>query len=195
MRILFTLVLLVLAAPKAYCADFCALTVDILKADGSPANLTPMKFIDPAGKVISDETVEGPVLRICDFGFGRYKLVLGFEHCYPVAFENLRLRLDESIHLVARLNSCSADRFPGNTCAVYLRVRDSNGGPVKGAVLSWTANTPGAASDDMGRVGAFLVGGESTNASVSKEGFKSQTLSLKCVNSEDLEREVALEPH
>lgn len=179
---------------RARAAEFCALTVDIIRPDGSPARFTPVRFLDPAGKALLDETVESSTLRICDFGFGPHTLVIGHSYCHPVAFEGLRLRLDEPIHLIARLNTCSRDRWPGNLCSVYLRVRDAGGGRIGGALLRWNAPTPGATSDSMGRLAAFLVGGDKTTATVSKVGYVTSTLSLACAGSEDIEIEVVLEP-
>lgn len=194
MRTLIFMLVLLSAGANARGADFCALTVDLVGADGSPARLTFTRFIAPDGTVILEQVVEGPTLRICDFGFGEHKLVLGSGNCYPITFEGLRLRLDEPIHLIAQLNWCSRERFPGGLCSVYLRIRGPSGSPIDGATLTWTASTKGGSSDAMGRLGAFLVGGESTMATVNKPGYVPETFGLSCRGSEDIEKQVSLEP-
>ncbi len=76
MRTLIFILVLLSAGANARGADFCALTVDIVSPDGSPALMTFARFIAPDGRVVLDKIVEGPTLRICDFGFGEHKLVL-----------------------------------------------------------------------------------------------------------------------
>jgi hypothetical protein len=154
--------------------------------------MTFARFIAPDGSVVLDKIVEGPTLRICDFGFGEHKLVLGSGNCYPLTFEGLRLRLDQPIHLIAQLNWCSRERFPGNLCSVYLRIRGPNGSPIDDATLTWNASTKGGSSDAMGRLGAFLVGGQSTRATVNKTGYLPETFELSCRGSEDIEKQVSL---
>ena len=68
---------------------FCALTVDLLAENGAPSRLTPVRLIDPSGKTVFDQQVDGPVVRICDFGFGPHKLAVGYGFCYPVTISNL----------------------------------------------------------------------------------------------------------
>jgi hypothetical protein len=155
--------------------------------------LTFARFIAPDGRVILEKIVQGPTLQICDFGFGEYKLVLGYGNCYPLTFGGLRLRLDEPIHLIAQLNWCSREP-PGNLCSVYLRIYGPNTSPIDAATLTWTASTEGGSSDAMGRLGAVLVGGESTKATVSKPGYLPETFGLSCKASEDIERQVSLRP-
>ena len=175
-------------------ADFCGLTVDIINPDGGPARLTEAKFFAPDGRLVLEKNVEGPTLQICDFGFGEHKLVLGSGNCFPLAFEGLRLRLDEPIRLIAHLNWCSKERFPGNLCSVYLRIRGPEGSPISGAALTWAANTKGGLSDALGRLGAVLVGGESTTATVVKPGYSPEVFRLRCEASQDIEMQVTLRP-
>lgn len=191
--------LLVLAAtvakPSAVAAkDFCALTVGLLDSRGAPAKLTPVQLIDPSGKIVFDEQIEGPTARICDFGFGPHSLVVGYGFCYPVTISNLRLRVGRPIHLTVRLNACPPDNWGGSLCQVYLRVHESSGAAVPGARLARGDGTSDNLSDQYGRVQAFLVSGSSVAATISKDGYTSQHLSLRCAHSEDIESEVILKP-
>ena len=68
----------------AAAGEFCALSVSISTHDGRPARLTPVLLMDSSGKRVFDEQADGSELRICDFGFGPHKLVIGYGFCYPV---------------------------------------------------------------------------------------------------------------
>jgi len=187
-------VLIVALGRHANAADFCALTVDILDSTGGPARLTHVQLVDPAGKVVFQDQVAGSTLRICDFGFGEHKLVVGNPLCYPNTVGGLRLRLDEPIHLTVRLNWCPRDRFASNLCNVYLRIRDPAGKPLPEATLLWDQMSARPLSDDMGRVGAPLVSGQSVVATVSKQGYSTETIPISCKEGEAIEREVLLKP-
>ena len=193
--------LLVMAAtltePSAVAAkDFCALTVELVDSHGAPAKLTPVRLIDSSGRTVFDEQIEGPTVRICDFGFGLHRLVAGYGFCYPVTISNLRLGMGRPIHLTVRLNACPPDIWGGSLCDGYLRVREPSGAAVPGARLRLApANgTSDSLSDQYGRVESFLVGGSSAVATISKEGYGAQHMSLRCTQSEEIEREVLLTP-
>src|SRR5258707_913557 len=64
--------------------DFCALSVDLVFHDGTPAKLQPVRLLDPAGNTVFDQQPGDSTVRICDFGFGPHKLVVGYKFCYPV---------------------------------------------------------------------------------------------------------------
>ena len=185
-----TVVTISAAATKA----FCALTLDVLDSGGAPAKLTPVKLIDSSGAIVFDQQVEGSTVRICDFGFGPHRLVVGYGRCYPATISNLRLRMGRPIHLTVRLNACPPDNWGGSLCDVYLRVREPSGAPVAGAGLALGDDGSNSLSDQYGRVESFLVGGSSAVATISKEGYGSQHLTLRCTQSEDIEKEVLLTP-
>ena len=176
--------------------DFCALTVELADSQGAPAKLTPVRLIDSSGKTVFDEQIEGPTVRICDFGFGLHRLVAGYGFCYPVTISNLRLGMGRPIHLTVRLNACPPDIWGGSLCDGYLRVREPSGAAVPGTRLRLApANgTSDSLSDQYGRVESFLAGGSSAVATISKEGYDSQHVSFRCAHSEDIEKEAILAP-
>src|SRR5260370_549074 len=75
--------------PRPAAEGFCGLSVGLLSSDGSPARLTPVRLVDPSGKTVYDEQVEGPTFQICDFGFGPHTLIIGYGFCYPVTISGL----------------------------------------------------------------------------------------------------------
>ena len=178
----------VLAAEK-----FCALTVELLDRDGAPAKLTPVQLIGPSGEIVFNDQVSGSKLRICDFGFGLHKLVVGPSYCHPITISGLRLRLGKPMDLTVRMNGCPPDIWGGSLCSVYLRVREPTGARVEGSSLSFGPSEPAVVTDEFGRVGNSLVAGSSISATLSKVGYVSQHFSLSCKQSEDIEREVVLE--
>jgi hypothetical protein len=66
------LALTILCSAMSFAETFCALTLNLQKSDGEPRSRTWVHLIDPAGRVEKQELVQGPSLRICDFGFGAY---------------------------------------------------------------------------------------------------------------------------
>jgi hypothetical protein len=189
-----SVVLIIMLGQRAKAVDFCALTVDIQDSTGGPAKLTHVQLVDPTGKVVFQDQVEGSTLRICDFGFGEHKLVVGNPRCYPNTVSGIRLRLDEPIHLTVRLNWCPRDHFAGNLCSVYLRVQDQAGKPVPQATLSWDRISAKALSDEVGRVEAPLVSGQSVVATVSKSGYSTETIPISCTDGRAVELRVLLRP-
>jgi hypothetical protein len=191
----------IIAGPRLTAAssatDFCALTVDFMDHQGRPARLTPVQLMDPSGKVVFDKQVEGPSMRICDFGFGAHQLLVGYSFCYPVRISGLRLVLGNPIHLTVRLNKCPPDTWYGKVCRTYLRVRDQAGAHVQGVRVLWGTHERPGVTDGFGRVESYLLEGTFTQATLSKEGYLPETVSLACPESGEIEKEVVLQraPH
>jgi hypothetical protein len=108
-RLLLWSIAALLSVASAKSEVFCALTVQVLFQDGSPARLQPARLTDPSGKIVFDEQIENSSFSICDFGIGAHKLTVGYGFCYPVTISGIRLRLGRPIHLVVRLNQCPPD--------------------------------------------------------------------------------------
>jgi hypothetical protein len=115
--------------------DFCALTVDIAAADGRTIRSTAVELIDPNGKVVF-QTISGPTLQICDFGFGRHRLRVGANERYPVVAENVRLVMSQPLHLKVFLPEGGAACGGRIFCPVYLRVKDDQGAPIRDVTVT-----------------------------------------------------------
>lgn len=177
----------------AFAEDFCALSVEVQFHDGSPARLTPVRLVDPSGKVVFDEQAEKSTFRICDFGFGPHSLVVGYGFCYPTTVSGLELHLGRPIHLMVRLNECPPHVSRGS-CSVYLRARSPSGSALENVSVSWGTGGPPGATDAYGRVGTSLVGPATTTAILTKEGYIPESIALHCTKSEGIEREIVLKP-
>ncbi len=179
------------ASPPA--GEFCALSVEIHDQKDQPARLTPVQLVDPSGRTVFDEQVEGSTVRICDFGFGPHQLRVGYSFCYPITISGLRLILGRSIHLTVRLNQCPPDIWYGRLCRVYLRVREQAGAQARGVNVAWGTNEPPGMTDQFGRVESYLLEGQSTQARLSGGGYVTESVPLECPESEQvIEKEVVL---
>lgn len=170
--------------------DYCALIVDLQSANGSPAKSVPVRLYDPQGKLVLDELSSGPRVRVCDFGFGPHSLQIGYNHCFPTTFPNLRLRLGRPISLSVRLQRCEPDTWEGS-CSLYLRISDGADRPLEGVALLIDRKTVGL-SDPFGRVEGFFLD-QTVKAKVAKTGYGSQELELHCSQGEVFERALRLE--
>lgn len=172
--------------------EVCALTVNIVDAEGEPIHSTWAELIGPSGRVeVSKMT--GPILRICDFGFGRHTLRIGTNACFPTVIEGLRLSLGVPIRLKVLLNDCPWGDGGRSGCRISLRVQDPDHRPVGGAKVS-PANPKSSFTDAYGRFEVLLSAPGHWTFSVLKAGFAPSSLEIKCVDREDIEREVTLQP-
>jgi hypothetical protein len=175
---------------NASAAEFCALSIRIITPEGRPARLTPVKLLDPSGKVIFDEQVETSEVQICDFGFGAHTLVVGYRYCHPVSISGLVLHLDEPLRLTVQLNQCSNDVWRDG-CLVYLRIRDPSGSPVENATLVSSSVVP-SSSDRFGRVTGNILKGNSSVV-LKKAGYVELRIPLACPASEEIDKEIIFE--
>ena len=183
-----------LSGGSAAAEEFCALSLDILFHDGSPAKRQPVRLKDSSGKVVFDEQAENSKLLICDFGFGEHELIVGYNRCYPITISGLRLRLGQPIHLTVRLNECPPDVWGGSSCSLYFRVREPEGRKIQGVGVSLGRGSLPSITDSFGRAGSTLLGGTTTVATLSKEGYVPEHVPVHCAHSEDIDREVVLKP-
>jgi len=170
---------------------FCALRVRIISSDGTPARLTPVRLIDPVGKVVFDQQVENSELSICDFGFGPHKLAVGYGFCYPTTISGIELRMGHTINLIVRLNECAPDLWRSG-CSLYFRIRETTGSPLEGVSVSLGAERIDGTTDRFGRIEGFLMTGTSATALIKKQGFTTETTTTRCEASEEIEKDVAM---
>jgi hypothetical protein len=188
--VLLSCVFLSAVGAAAQPRDYCALSVELQSSDGSPARLTPVRLLDPSGKAVFDEQVDGSTFEICDFGFGEHTLIVGYKFCHPTTISKLQLRFDDPIRLTVRLQPCQRDVWNGG-CEMYLRLRDS-AGPLGGVSVVWENGVPSSISDRFGRVHTLLPPKTSTTIHIAKDGFEAQETALSCLPEERIEREVTL---
>ena len=172
-------------------ADTCALTLQLFSYDGRPASNAWVELRDSEDKVVLRTLMEGPTLRICDFGFGPHSLRVGASWGLPVTVSNLRLLLKAPLNIKVVLNSTNYTGGMGSGCLLYLRVADRAGQPVPGADIL-QSNFPGtsAKADSFGRYQA-LYGG-TNEIVVRKEGYEDSRTVVACKDREQLDRGVVI---
>jgi hypothetical protein len=173
----------------AEAAETCAVTARIESKDGRPNNMTWIELVDGSGKVVLNQLVDGPVLRICDFGFGPHTLRVGTNECLPISVENLRVDLNNPLDLRVTVSPCGY-RSMRTGCLAYFRLVDTEGAPIPEVRLSSANYVKEQRTDSYGRWQG-LFGGVHEFTFV-KPGFKPSTVGVKCEHQEEVDKEVVL---
>src|SRR5690242_8321407 len=103
--------------------DTCAVTVNVRLANGLPIQSILVDILDAEHRIEYTKQVQGPVIKVCDLGFGKHQLRIGSNECHPVVLENIEFMPGNPIQLEAILNDCAFGESSGNVCRVYLRVK------------------------------------------------------------------------
>jgi len=188
---LWRFVCLQLASPLASAEDFCAVTLHVAGVDGVPVTSTWIALEDANGKTIRKEMTEGPIIKICDFGFGAHTLRVGTNKCLPVAISNLQLVIGLPLKLEVILNNCGYREQFRTGCFLYLRVADTDGHPIPvvGFSPKLDINRP-ARTDSYGRF-QTLFGGDDA-LTLTKEGFAPATVKVSCRDREQVDKEIVM---
>jgi hypothetical protein len=192
----FTIILLSglclqLGSRRALAEDFCAVTLKVTGAKGEPIRSTWIELVDPSGRIVRREMMEGSEHKICDFGFGPHTLRVGTNECLPVAVSNLRLVLGYPITLNVTLNPCGYREQMRNACFVYFRTVDEDHSPIPGVSFSprLNINIPNL-TDGFGRwQGLFRAGHDLT---FTKRGFAPTVTHIQCKETEWIDVEVVM---
>lgn len=179
-----------LIIPAARAEDFCAVTLNVVAADGRPITSTWIDLVDPSGNVVRREQMHGSTLRICDFGFGPHELRVGTNECLPVTISNIRLVFGSPLFLNVTLNACSFRERMGNACLLYFRVTDEAGRPVPAAEFSPRFPAQEPRVDSFGRFQS-LFGGTQDFTFVAP-GFQPTTVRAQCKETEEIDQMVVM---
>jgi hypothetical protein len=179
-----------MSAPLAYAEDFCAVTLNVTKWDGSPSGAW-IELLDPAGKIVRKESFTESAHQICDFGFGPHTLRVGTNSCLPVAISNIRVVFGFPLNLHVRLDGCGYQEQMRNACLLYLRIVDEFGKPIPEVGFSpiLVLNIP-QRTDSYGRYQSLFKGNHDTT--FTKPGYESATVHLQCRDTEEVDKEVVL---
>lgn len=189
MRHISKLVALFAFACVLQAAEFCALTVVIVDYDGIPVKRTWAELTDQHGAVQVRTLTEGPILQICDFGFGPHTLRVGTNECLPVAVSNLRLVMGAPLRIKVVLNPCGYSRSFRSGCLLYLRISDSQQQPIRDVEIVGRA-VPRGKTDRYGRYQALM--GSDPDITITKEGYKSESIRVSCAGTEQHDIQVTL---
>jgi hypothetical protein len=182
----------VLLQPRVRAEEFCALTLNIVDSDGLPIRRTWVQLLDESGAG-PYTMMEGPTLRICDFGFGPHTLRVGTNECLPITISNLRVVIGSPLRLNVIMNSCGYMDIRRTTCLLYLRVVDTEGNAVPGADLLLRPIPevqPETKTDSYGRYQGLFRG--SRDVIVTKEGFEPGRAHVQCSGTEELDIKITM---
>jgi hypothetical protein len=192
-RLLLLGLLAIMLRSEVSAQDFCAVTATISDSAGRPIYRTWVQLEDSEGRVVF-RTQSGPLLEICDFGFGPHTLRVGTNTCLPVAISNLTVTLGYPIRLAVVLNSCPLYPVPGNYCPAMLRVVARNGNPIGGVLIHAGFLKAPIVADGYGRADLRISRGTSQEITISHPDFRSKTLRLTCSGIESLDQQIVLDP-
>jgi len=171
--------------------DFCALTLRVTGPMGEPSRSTWIELDDASGRVVWRDAMQGPDLKICDFGFGPHTLRVGTNECLPVAISNLRVVFGFPLSLHVILDGCGYREQMRKGCLVYLRTVGTDGQPLPGVNFS-----PPIVRGDPQRTDGFgrwqsLFGGEH-DLTFSKPGFAPVAVHVRCNDNEEVDQEIVM---
>jgi hypothetical protein len=169
---------------------FCALTVNVTDSEGKSSTRTWVQLIDAGGKVVLNQMLVGPTLRMCDFGFGPHSLKIGTNECFPLTISNIRLHFGEPIRLGVQMNRCQGGG-ERTACLLYFRVKDPDNRPLFGVHVASDGHEWPSVSDEYGRIQAYFGPGE-THITVKQDGYQTESFNVRCQDVEEHDREIVL---
>jgi hypothetical protein len=181
-------------ALHAQTGTFCAVTVEVTGPDNLPIQSTWMELLGPDGKVEARNQMDGPIYRLCDFGFGQHSLRVGANECFPVTISNLRVRFGDPIFLKVHLNACSGGEEITNACRIYFRIVDDGGKALPGTRTALQGLASSLTADKYGRVQTFLPKDHTMTYSFLKPGFEAGSAQLACTERREVDRVIVLTP-
>ena len=169
---------------------------------GSPAASIPVFAAYRGVEFARTATDAAGIARICDIPGEQVDIEVGPpRHCGTVSVKNLVPDWLKTFPVAVTYRACGRPEFiPPAGCLLTLRVQDSKGQPVRGAVLDAPSASPGVfrqtqISDEYGRIFRFAKEGETVTARLTKEGYLPAKLTDACQSTfpERQERGVVME--
>ncbi len=176
---------------SARAGDFCAVTLNVTGPHGEPITSTWIELVDPSGRVVRREMMQGSEHRICDFGFGPHTLRVGTNECLPVAVSNLRAVFGFPLVLHVVLDGCGYQEQMRDACVAYFRTVSEDSAPLSGVRLPprWAAGGL-AQTDSYGRWQGPFRGEQ--DLTFTKPGFAPTAKHIECRHDEEVDVEVVM---
>ena len=173
---------------------FCALTLSVALADGSPVSSAKTELLDPNGTIVQRALIRGGYAEFCDFGFGDHSIRVYDEQHLPVTVTGIRLRYGHEQAIKVVLNSpvdVGSDMAIGNVCRAYARVTSIDGKPIASARAVVKAETYHA--DAFGRILLLVPLKQFASFRFEALGFDTRDVVFSCSGPEErIERSVIL---
>lgn len=169
---------------------FCAVSVKVVNASGGSIASSWIELVDPQGRIVRRENIQGETFKICDFGFGPHTLRIGTNECLPVSISNLRVVFGHPLNLVAVLNACGYREQMRNACLLFARAVDSAHQPIAEVELLPKLGADIQTTDLYGRWQGLFKGHK--ELVFAKNGFAPANLSLLCNADEEHDVEIVM---
>jgi len=180
----------------AYGKDTCAVSISVVHADNSPVDGPEAMLLDHEGAVVSRKKVVEGRVEFCDFDFGRYSVRIGGDRCGSATIGNIRVVFGIEQKLKAVINTCAGEGDPvsAHGCLVFVRARSPSAEPL--AEVNIVGADVTRTTDSYGRALMAVRQGATDTFTLSKLGYKTQTLAIDCTLQvyDVLERAVTMDP-
>ena len=163
--------------------DFCAVRLSVTDSEGTPVRLAVADLLDKGGRIVRTENVVNGRADFCDFGFGRYSILVHDKRsqCGAAEVKGVHVIYGLTQDLGAILNGCSDEGdWVTSGCSFYVRVAAPGGRPVSGVAIGGP-NVQGIHhTDKYGRALLFVAKGQSVDYTFSRLGYRTTSLALAC---------------
>jgi len=173
---------------------FCAIKLLVTDEDGSPLAV-PVALINKSREtkavILTDEYGGG---RLCDFDFGVYDILVGWDSCNSVEILNVRLEYGREQEFKVSLNTPCRGRSElwGEACQVYVRVSSDKGQPVPSATITRSGSRDPYRPDSYGRTLMLVGKNETAVLTVGAPDFADTIFYQACEGRQRVEREIIL---
>lgn len=184
------IVAVILLTSSGMAADFCALNVVVTNSRSQPV-ATPVQLLDSAGKLVYEGIAADGKARICDFGLGFHRLIVGSNKCGQVTIGKVYLQYGYPLHLKVVLNECFGEIMVLG-CPVYLRVAPAGAKPFAEIGVRLKSGT--IKTDRYGRLWFLLPRGEQEDVEIQLDGYQPVSRSFACPELRSIAEEIVLQP-
>jgi len=176
--------------------DFCAVQV-LVTVDNTPARSGIAELIDSTGRVVQTEKIANGKADFCDFGFGRYSILIrdnsSTPRCGDLEIKNVRAVYGVTQELRAVINVCGDEGdIDGDACPTYVRVISADGTRLKDVEISSSSLVNSEHTDRYGRAGLLVHQGTHADFTFLKQAYKVEHLRLSCSSMLEGTREASV---
>jgi hypothetical protein len=171
------------AAGQDEAAGFCAVRLRVTDTDGRRVPSAVADLVDKRGRVVRTENVVNGRADFCDFGFGRYSILVHDKRlvCGAAEIKGVHVIYGLTQNLGAVLNVCADDGdYVTSGCNFYVRVATPEGQPVRGVQIKSPSVGEVKRTDKYGRALIFVTTKESFDYTLSHPGYRTKMLHVAC---------------
>jgi hypothetical protein len=178
---------------SANCADFCAVRVLLTDSGGVPTSAL-VELLDSSGHLVQRSLAERGEAQFCDFDFGDHSISVGGTTCGQVLVPHVRVHFGVTQIFKVYVNRCAVGFELLDMCIGYFRVTAPSGKPLESVSAASEPVDIVLNTDRYGRAQILVPPNESRLFVLSKPGYTSERIELKCATPEYTERKVVLKP-